>query len=1031
MNFSRYISKKVFRLLPIVAAGLLWGCTADVLDMYDSHDQTPGDAELKITLAIPRGESIQGATRAIAGDGPVITPAQSADDNELGMNDLRLYLFPSGNPSAPAELYLSLDTPGLSESKTSETYYIKGLKKGTRYQLYLIANFGNDGMGLESSTKLEQKIIDYSSNPHNLVPGNLPMVYKHPVEIQITDETVDAEEVTAVMKYACTKIRYNIIFDKTSTGNAATIANFAGKNLAPQSLELNNVTQQAKVMWEKDPNFYKTNKLSAAKGLDMTFYTSWDQKGNVPTDGTDMITNPSGVITKEAAASADKWLLRGTVYVPERYVTASDDQTSILMKSKVGGSDVKHGTPIGIKDNNGNFLDLDRSTYYELVGTVVNTNIEGTEWKLNVRSWLDETIDADFVHTFLHLEDVKTTVTSFDDGVIGYDTDGRGAIALECDDDAVITIDGKKYELFELAPLAAAADGMKQLAIQVNSDVPILKLNEMGKASGTAHAFIVAGNIKKQIEIDYNIEPFIEFTPVSIKIQDGDGVDPSSRYFEYRTNCGGFIMTCEEEGHDWEFTDQTTGEVEHKITSDGSNYSSFTMKIRENASSASEGIIEITDNHPDETTVVHSFVVRAKETLNRLPEEIYVKVEVMPKREYYRVYFRAINDYHTSNDAEFGTVLSEQTSTGLDGNNWTDYWGGHYLYAYTQYGETPNKMPVWRYTADFGATTSDFDYLNVTTNAVFKTSKPAMEKDAGNPGWYYYDIPVSCVGNYVREGGAEDATAEQKAKYGKGPLPGATLLIFYSSSDVNNIHRVNQHKEAGIPLGDYNDYESWVLFDPSRDPVYNVYDDKPTVINQTYTVYSDTKFNQWINDYGNNNIHKTLTAVTSDKTDQGYTYKYNITLKAPRGEYDKNISLVGDAASVVQTVCVGLNDVSDWGTPYALFNDGNGEEYVLMKKIPGKSSEYYVEVPTRWQGKNVKFCNNAKSQGCRNWKNYSIDNSNTIQFAYTNSNWWGNKTDDYKNSIFGKKVLMFNGNSWTLGYYKSSRTGANKWSKEP
>lgn len=1031
MNFSRYISKTLNRFLPVVAGALLWGCTADEVLMPEAPEMPEGDVQLRITLAIPQGESIKSQTRAVEGDGPVISPAQTAEDNELRIQDIRLYIFPeSADHKAEVALNLPLRLPTLSTSKTVETYFINGLTGGSKYTLYLLANFGDDASNLTTEEALEKKVIDYTSNAHNLVPGNLPMVYKHGQTVQIPID--GSETIDAVMKYACAKIRYNVIFDKTTTGRTETRTHFQDKSLVPSSLTLSNITKESKILWDRDRAFYPENK-AADKTLGMAFYTSWNPiPQTAPTDGSEWVTNVSGSIGAAPTASPDKWLLRGTVYVPERYVNASTEQTTLTLKSKIGSSEVEHGTPIGIADGDGNFLDLDRSTYYELVGTIVNTNLKGVQWDLNVQSWEEKTINADFVHTFLHLENTSTTVTSFDDGIIGYDTDGRGAISLECDNDAKITIDGNTYKLFEIGPAPADASGMKQLAIQVNSDVPILKLNEMGKASGTAHAFIVAGNIKKRIEIEYNIEPFIEFTPVSMKIQDGDGVDPSSRFFEYRTNCGGFIMTCEEEGHSWEFTDLTTEEVEHKITSDGSNYSSFKMKFRENQHSSSEGIIEITENHPDLTTVVHSFVVKAREKLDGFPEDIYVNVEIMPKKENYRVYFRAINDYHTSNDAEFGTVPAEQTTTGTTGNNWNDYWTNHYLYAYTQYGETPNKMPVWRYTSDYGFTSTEFSYKNPTTNEEFRKHTPEMTKDAGNPGWYFYDLPVSCVGNYVREGDADDATAEQKKKYGNGPLPGATLMIFYSNNGDPDIHRVNQNKDAGIPLGDYNDYESWVLYDPTRDPVYNVYDDKPIVVNTQFVVYSDTKFTKWENYYGGNYIYKNLPDIGSDDPD--YAYKYIIELKTPRGEYDKNITLVSDeSADPFPVVAVGVYG-SDWGkgTPYALFNDGGSgaghEEWVIMRKIPGKT-EFYLPVPNKWKGKKVKFCDNNLEKYTNN---FNISTENKIQFCYTdNASTFFDKTNDYKATLFKKTTLMYGGKSWVKGYYKSTRPGNNKWSSNP
>ena len=264
------------------------------------------------------------------------------------------------------------------------------------------------------------------------------------------------------------------------------------------------------------------------------------------------------------------------------------------------------------------------------------------------------------------------------------------------------------------------------------------------------------------------------------------------------------------------------------------------------------------------TTVVHNFTAQATKGGSTVP----LTVEVIPVKGMYRIYFRAINDYQKSDSDDFGAVPAEDYGAGPGtSNNWIDCWNSgnrtstahedsHRLYAYTQYGQSANDNPVWRYTTGFDSDDkAKFDYKNNGTTVI--SSNNRMKADNNNRGWYYYDIPVKCEGDY--DTGLQ--TNETKPgtdlynKYGYGPLPGATLLIFFNNEGSNTRHRVNQNDEPGIPLGDDADLETWVLFDPSRDPVFNVYNDKPRIENVTYTIYSDIELFTWRIEYGLHNIH--------------------------------------------------------------------------------------------------------------------------------------------------------------------------------
>ncbi len=68
----------------------------------------------------------------------------------------------------------------------------------------------------------------------------------------------------------------------------------------------------------------------------------------------------------------------------------------------------------------------------------------------------------------------------------------------------------------------------------------------------------------------------------------------------------------------------------------------------------------------------------------------------------------------------------------------------------------------------------------------------------------------------------------------------------------------------GIPLFNYEDREGWYLYDPTCIPYYRVYDDKPTIINVDYVIYTKDNITQWCMDFGkkDSNLINILWSVT-------------------------------------------------------------------------------------------------------------------------------------------------------------------------
>ncbi|MDE6301689.1 MAG: hypothetical protein K2M19_08235 [Muribaculaceae bacterium] len=1059
MILTDYISRKAPRLLPFVVAALLWGCS-DVLDAPEVPTVTEdSDAQLVITLAIPQGDNVAvidsraGETDNNTPD--ISDPTVAPKVNELQINSLQLYIFPySASGSKAPAVNTNLYCPSPDEIKggqNSMRYEVKGLEKGVEYKMYLLANFGEGVRSFANESQLRNYTVTYTAQSAHLRAGNLPMVYESKGLIKIEPDATAPISMSAALQYACAKIRYSIVFDKA---NETTAQNFGESFLKPIALTLRNVSNTLSAVYNSAANHEGEGKsfdrTITNTGAIYTAFTVDESKKNVSDDYMVTVDDETSKISADAIGKDTRWVYQGVAYVPERYVDNADNQLQLHMNSQLNGSEMgcEHQHTIGIENPDG-FKHLHRGYCYDFVGTIVNTGANGMVWTCKEVEWVNMTVNADFVHTYLTLSATEVTVTSEENGELTYETDGRGALGFDCDEGD--KINGRN--IFELAPSSVAS--VRKLVIRPNSRVSIADLRAKNKLKGTTTCYIIAGNIKKAITVNYDLSSFLEVTPESMKIQDGDGTVESDHIFEYRTNTGGFTITSTVDGNEsWKLTVNSSRVPAAKVHQVGDSY--FTMSFSDSSDNAS-GVIKITGAHPSSTTVVHTFKVHSDDPD---VEDIYLSVELMATSNVYRVYFRAINDYQATDADKFGSVPAESNGTGTTNNNWIDYWDStnrkkntpsdeaHALYAYTQYGETPNDQPVWRYT--YWDSGSKFHYYNSDTNADLGEKTNYMTGDTYNPGWYYYDLPKRCKGDYdtSKQTDLTKPGTTLYDKYGNGPIPGATLLIFHSA---DSRHRVNFENEPGIPLGDYNDGESWVLFDPTRDPVYNVYDDKPVIEDVTYTVYSNVAMTGWRNDFGcydgggTPNIHGDFLTSTSSSGVSGYPYKYTIKFKAPRGEYDKNILLITSSTQIAKPVpptgvllsfYFGVPDNADnnWHNPHIRIKGGNeygGGDMVKAEKCG--SIQYY-----RYDFTQSYEVDDAKSNGVKIYSNnmawssdYRVLNGTSAQEVVVDYDNWNvhNLGDALAGQTVQSGTTMMNGNSWKTGYYKS--TAARRWTQTP
>ena len=947
-------------LLSVAALLLLAACTDDA-DVYNN----PTASEGNLCVYVPVTRDASGVTGALGSS----NPTYNASVDECKINDLHLYAFPVGGNGT----FLSQDMPSpeasnmLNESVAS--YQLK-IKPGT-YRVYVVANMKDvlDGTPINTEADLKNVVLSYRpvSKPGMPVANNIPMIYEPATKAAdgtTTDETITIKNtdstpqtVVANLRFTCVKVCLNLVYDPDAPEvnaalktNGLQITDIIGKRLSPQT----------NLLW--DGKFTNPDVSGDyAKGIESTlydalnstgegsYYTSWtDKPANANVNNKDIITVEGEGVAKPAD-SKQKWLFRATYYLPERYVAQASQQSALKVGGAVGGSGIKNSYNINLghrqdETSTTEVPTFPRSTYYEIVGRLKSLGNINLDCIVGVKEWQMATIDADFNHTTLWVSKSEAKVKSLQDDYIDYMTNAQGGITFGCDTE-VQTMAGKSPVI-----IATNDDVTKRVTFSINPNISVSDFQDAGALTGTAKVWIQAGNIKKYLDVSYDVSPYFIVDPVDVVIfYDGSNTSELTKVVKFTTNLGGIQFP---EG--WNVSDNGKD-----VT-----YAKSTINIKCDKANVAEGTFTITAITDPVTTTTHTFTVKALGDSN---VEQQIRVMVRPPVGDYVIYMRAINDLAWCNgggtdEYQHSNMLDEQDyiNGSEQNNNWRDGWyeeqnskwnedrsphnGYHYVYIYTQIGETQPNGTKDENTAEwyFGGET---DYKDFNRNTVSQSTDNAkykgkwwpgrsMKADNNNPGWYYYRIAHNAmsVGNNGK--GQAQTTAQKEIK------PGQTLMIFSNGTFLDagfQSHRFTHHNDPGITLFNYEDREGWYLYDPLSDPYYRVYDEKPTVVDVEYTIYTKNrkitawyslfgvnsgdgkgKFTMWCN---NSNVPGEFECTEYGQDGNGKTwYKTILHLKAPLGEYDK-----------ILTVKVGGDDLQT-----TLFNGDNypstkmhGKRYVV------------------------------------------------------------------------------------------------------
>lgn len=930
-RFHIYIGFIVWLLTSLFAVS----CT----DELEGNGYTPNSSS-NLHVLVPTVLSANG-TRTDDASG---LPTYNATVDECQINDLTLYAFPTRNEGKLLVETLPAPLATMMVEQHVANYQLN-IEPGT-YHIYVVANMNKVLSGqpkpIQTEDDLKKIVLGYGfgTEPGMPVSTNIPMIYE-PKDVNgtIIDTKIEKSgkkytEVAANLKFTCVKVKLNLIMDPTASDNlydkSYRITDIAAQKLTPST----------HLLW--DGKFTQTDVTPEyAKGIDTPLYKStptgdaskgcYYQKGeyeinednkNVANEDVVKIADAYKDKGTQTPTNIKQWLFQGTYYLPERYISNVAEQSVLKISGIVNNSNKNQYTiNLGHKQNVSDALPtFPRGTYYEITGKLKSYGDMDLDCDVKVDDWKPVEINADFYHTTLWVNKTKAEVSSTKSDTISYNS-SETDVTFGCIDTK--TVDGTNKDII----VVTKRDG-NNIIFGINPNIPIEQFEKdptTGKREGTARVYLQANNIKKYIEVHYDVTPYFKVSPKDVVIyyeEDPDGKKVLEKHFVVETNLGGLKAYQNINGTLIPKASGSTAKVGNAPSCLQINYDN--IPVTENGITVyGKYVMKVTETEDPKTTTVYNFTLSPLKNISGDEDRSQeVTVTVKPKFGPYRIYMRAINnicnwDGKEDGTANLGILFAEQKAeyTGINGSyndkynfNWYDGWtdkdvskdennddnkhiqdGRHKMYMYTQLGENTS-----------GSTTVKDDAYVWIFSEKFPGDK--MTGDVNNAGWYYKDMPFN----------AESKYAENKAKgTTKQIKPGQTLVIFGTGENVGNgvtgctPHRFPHTMDPGIPLFNYEDREGWYLYDPTCIPYYRVYDDKPTIINVDYVIYTKSDITKWKIDFGkkNNKFESYTLECKADKfkqksEDVGNGWKRTIlSFKAPKGEYEKAIKICFDDSS--------------------------------------------------------------------------------------------------------------------------------------
>lgn len=853
-------------------------------------ERAPISSESNLHVLVPTVLSSRG-TRTDDASG---LPTYNATVDECQINDLTLYAFPvsTGNGNDGKLLVETLPAP-LATMMVEQhvANYQLTIEPGT-YHIYVVANMNKvlSGKNIQTEENLKDIVLGYGvgAEPGMPVSTNIPMIYEPEkdatgklAEIVITAAGDKYTEVAANLKFTCVKVKLNLIFDPR---DPEVKTNFGGKAFSINSISAKKLSPFTHLYWggkfetptwtkNEDKEAYKEGFPSPLYDSQLSegpavYYNDWsDNRSASATNNNDDIKGTGTATENPPVNPADKWLFQQTYYLPERYISSESDCSYLTINGKVGNSAVNnYRINLGHKKDETSTTEVPvfpRGTFYEITGAIKTLGNMELDCKVSIKPWETVPITADFNHTTLWVSKTEAKVTSLTNDYITYNSNAT-TVEFGCYN----KIDSKDI-------IISSKRGKDSIEFRVNPNIPISDY-AVDQRKGTAKVWIKANNLKKYIDVHYDVTPYLDVTKELVIYYNSTDPEKNKRTIKWDTNLGGI-----------------------KLEKTSSSIGNSTINMSLSESNAATGTFTVTAATDPITTTIHEFKVTSKDGSMSQP----VRVKVSPPIGDYRIYFRAINDrnkYTGGTEDRFQGIKPEGGS-----NNWSDGWNenstdtdnptpkNHHIYVYTQIGETSQdgsgniKQTRWVYTKEEDGLSDGTDRGNWPGER--------MVEDNTNTGWYYkdFDVNVKPVKKYLSD-------EERKMK------PGETLIMFNNCENVGvgyTKHRCPHHMEPGIPLFDYEDREGWIVYDPTSDPEWHMYDDMPEIEDIAITIYTQERTWGWWKNYGIKGggefIIEDKTTGDNQMTGNSWTlkkvgtdwWKTVIHLKAIKGEHNKNIRI--------------------------------------------------------------------------------------------------------------------------------------------
>ena len=551
--------KPLRHIMTCLRAALLLGLAASCSDdiRVPADDPAGHDIETGISIRIPNLSRAADFARSRAED-PVPNANTVANEGGIhkdsnGDGDMWLYIFSKDDAGFRKSIRLSdadkgnisnlpsLDDDGdkiyagadgnyYVDEADGATYYKVPLVPG-EYKVYILANLSDyidlpSGKAIDELSENEIEALKLHFNGP-LEAGNLPMVCL-PGDVDEADEggyfnvlDDDVKNLHCNLRFLCSKVRYTILFDKTSDGFSYEQFQKPGSTL---DFDINGVSvgkvvkQYTNIQTPASTPQYTYTKTSGSTDLTLRRvdfdFTKVSKSGNswsVNYPSTDKekyspLTEHDG----EWQNSDTRRAWQGVAYLPENLSTASDNRTQLFINGIVdeefaASFTIPLNEPLSATDTDK--TKLKRGFQYDIVALAQHRG--GYDINLSVNKWdieqLVYTLEGPF---YLHVDQTVLPVVAGQENKMWFETNVNRNPAADELEFVSPEKDGKKVYFGDFVG--------DSIFVRVNPDFAPGTLDKDDKTITFFH--IRAKNLLKRIEVSpLRHEPFFTLSPEKVE----------------------------------------------------------------------------------------------------------------------------------------------------------------------------------------------------------------------------------------------------------------------------------------------------------------------------------------------------------------------------------------------------------------------------------------------------------------------------------------------------------------------------------